>query len=191
MTNGERVAATKTIRSLVDYTSGIRKGSVHKLHMGEVPRFDINDAALVSTTSGVTLHRHRAEATTFVISKRYSFKYNYVYANKYNIIDTIAKDFTLHETKSVMERLAMHEDDIAYAATGVKRLQKFFNDLGKAAVVVLPDETVISVTDKAFKLVVRQDIQMHLEDEPAARKMHYTLWEDIGFIYDLTGAYKA
>jgi len=186
----ELAMGVKQIRSEVDYSGGIRKGTVDFLPMGELPRYNIpNGSALVSTANGVALQTGWiADITTFIICKRYTRKYNEMYTHKHDIFNTISKDFAKHETKTVMERLAMHADGLILTdAAKVNRLQELFNNLGRPAV-VLPDETVIAVSDKAFTLVIRQDIQMHHEDSPMNMTVTFTVWEDVGFIYHLPGA---
>lgn len=169
--------------------SSLRNKAEH-LSLGALPWFDIIGPHLVSSRTGVTYqHGGRVAVATAIISKNYKVPAEYY---TYTSYDAIIEDFLRFEEATLRNRLLL-DGRIVYGGDveKAKQLRKFFKDLGKPNVIVLPDNEVIDVKDSSFRMVVRTDLSIKVFHDASTNSLTYILWEDVGFMYRLEKNYDS
>jgi hypothetical protein len=189
--------------NILNYHSTIRDGQVRKLMLGEVAIFDTKVPLLVSTRDGSMVAKPywsspiydatgripldgsslpevgRVSVDTFVIAKRFDI----IPDDPLNT-EKMKREFQAYEVSQVMKRIK-NADDVVYAPDPeIKRLQKFFDDVGKN-VAVLSTGKIVEL-GKDFTLIVRSEPSMETMTDTTTGLLHVVLWEDIGFTYDMS-----
>jgi len=161
--------------------------------LGEVAIFDTTVPLLVSTRDGSMVAKPywsyeadgpgpkvgRVTVDTFVIAKRFD-----IIPDEPLNTEKMKREFQAYEVSQVMKRIK-NADDVVYAPEPeIKRLQKFFDDVGKN-VAVLSTGKIVEL-GKDFTLIVRSEPSMETMTDTATGLLHVVLWEDIGFTYDMS-----
>lgn len=162
------------------------RGNVDAVPLGCLPWYDVKGPHLISHDSGAFYQNGgRVHVTTSVISKTYNVPENYEITSYESIID----DFIKYEADVIRNRLLLNGNIVYGEPLKVEQLRKFFKDLGKPNVIVLPNDEVVDINDSSFKLVVRNDLCVEILANPSTSTMQYVLWEDVGFMYRLEKNY--
>lgn len=160
------------------------------LMCGELGVFDITTPVIVSHGNGSKIHNPsfsgRVVCETFLLQVRMSVSYLELQKGRLAILDRtkdkLLQRFVRLEENEVARRL-WNANEIIRAPSGeVKRLRKFFADVGKE-VAVLPTGKVLELDD--VNLIVRTAPSVEFMDNPSYMRLDIVAWEDIGFIYEL------
>lgn len=171
-------------------SSSIRQGKVTSLQIGEVARFDSRKPTLVTDyvrgaySMRMVDAKERFVVSTNIIALRKVIPYNTLCDNVlHEVVKDLKDSFAVHEAKTVHS--IMHGREVQFS-DDVKRLQKWFDNLGKD-VLVLPREQELRVDTPNFHLVERTGISIETDDNPTQLSMTIGIWEDVGFFYELGG----
>jgi len=175
----------------VERQSAVRKGSVRLLMAGELGVFDFTTPMIFSTGLGSKVCNplfgvNSAICETFIVSVQVSVSYAELHKGRFAVLDgvkeKIIKNLICQEENEVARRLWNADEIIRAPSEDVKRLRKFFVDMGKE-VAVLPTGKILELDQ--INLVVRQSPVVQILDNPSFLRMNIVAWEDIGFIYEL------
>lgn len=190
--NRDAKALQGSVRTNLDYSSGIRKGTVESLPVGVTGFRDVKGPCIISTREGGIAYSRggRVEIGTFLLSKKYPYKYADLYAKRKVLMDGLSNDFVKFETKTICDKLS-HQDNLFYAdREKVTAMQDFFYNLGRN-VIVLPNEEVVDINSKSFHLIIRTDLCIEVFDEPMRMVTNFAAWEEVGFLYQLEKNYDS
>jgi hypothetical protein len=176
----------------VEKGSAVRKGSVRQLMAGELGVFDFTGSVIISYGNGSKVYNpgrdgmNRAICNTFIIQAKTSVSYEELSSRHFTAFDK-AKERLIRtlirlEENEVARRLWNANEIIRAPSTEVKRLRKFFADMGKE-VAVLPTGKILELDQ--INLVVRTSPSVKIIDNPSYLRTDIIAWEDIGFVYEL------
>ena len=171
----------------INQKSAVRKSQVTKLDLGQVSVFDTSSYCIHSWGNGSTVQPPgRIMPETFPICVRLGVKYSDLHFGKFQMLthikDKLLKNLLQMEENEVARRLWNADEIIRAPTLEVKRLRKFFENVGKK-VAVLPTGKVLELND--VHLIIRTSPEIQIMENPQALRMDFVAWEDIGFIYEI------
>jgi hypothetical protein len=121
-------------------------------------------------------------ADTFVVCVKSKIRWGDMQHYGWNHCQALVKAFIKEEEKEIIRRVYNADELVFEDAPDRKKLQAFFNHLGRN-VIVLPKNKVFDL-DRDFNLVVRSDIATFVSQDVNAFATEIAIWEEIGFKYD-------